>query len=258
MAPRAKTSFCGSRLVRSTLALVFIAALGVGYALLGRSASPAATAAATAFRLDHFQCYRVKPPGAFTPRRVTLVDQFGKSKAVASQVTTLCAPVSKNKSVVRNRLAHLACYPITRKPRFRPRRATITNQFEKATPVVVVKPVQLCLPSGKTLASRPRPAAGEGARPLPVLPGQAAAEAAAAPGRPRRPVRQVAPDRCAPRQPLRPGSQEHHTGEKQAGPPRLLPALPTPIPCTPGRDREPVREDPARGGRAPDAVPPVR
>ena len=181
MAPRAKTSFCGSRLVRSTLALVFIAALGVGYALLGRSASPAATTAATAFRLDHFQCYRVKPPGAFTPRRVTLVDQFGKSKAVASQVTTLCAPVSKNKSVVRNRLAHLACYPITRKPRFRPRRATITNQFEKATPVVVVKPVQLCLPSGKTLF-RPRPASGEGARPLPVLPGQAAAETAAATG----------------------------------------------------------------------------
>ena len=162
MAPRAKTSFCGSRLVRSTLALAFIAVLGVGYALLGRSASPAATTAATAFRLDHFQCYRVKPPGAFTPRRVTLVDQFGKSKAVASQVTTLCAPVSKNRSVVRNRLAHLACYPITRKPRFRPRRATITNQFEKATPVVVVKPVQLCLPSGKTLlpAAAPRPVKG--------------------------------------------------------------------------------------------------
>ena len=157
MAPRAKTFFCGSRLVRSTLALTFIAALGVGYALLGRSASPAATAAATAFRLDHFQCYRVKPPGAFTPRRVTLVDQFGKSKAVASQVTTLCAPVSKNRSVVRNRLAHLACYPITRKPKFRPRRATITNQFEKATPVVVVKPVQLCLPSGKTLLPGPTP-----------------------------------------------------------------------------------------------------
>jgi hypothetical protein len=161
MAPRAKNPFCGSRLVRSTLALGAIALLGVCYALLGRSTSPAATAGTTAFRLDHFQCYRVKPPGSFTRRRVTLVDQFGKSTAVASQVTTLCAPASKNRSVVRNRLAHLACYPITRKPRFRSRRATITNQFEKVR-VVVVKPVTLCLPSGKTLLPGPAPRPAKG------------------------------------------------------------------------------------------------
>ena len=93
----------------------------------------------------------------FKPRTVTLVDQFGRSKAVASQLTTLCAPVRKNGSTVRNARAHLVCYPIKRKPAFRSRKVVITNQFEKGTRLVVVRPVQLCVPSGKAVLPGPSP-----------------------------------------------------------------------------------------------------
>jgi hypothetical protein len=158
MATRAK-SFCGSRFFLATLALAIIAALGGGLTAILAARSHAATSRrALAFRLDHFQCYRVDPGSAFKPRAVTLVDQFGRSKAVVSQVTTLCAPVRKNRTLVRNRRAHLTCYPIRRRtPAFRARRVTITNQFEKGTRLVVARPIQLCLPSGKSLLPGPSP-----------------------------------------------------------------------------------------------------
>lgn len=143
----------------ATLALAIIAAFGGLTAVLAARASHGATTSrAIVFRLDHFQCYRVDPGSVFKPRTVTLADQFGRSKALVSQLTTLCAPVRKNKSLVRNRLAHLACYPIERRtPAFRSRRVTITNQFEKGTRVVVARPIQLCLPSGKSLLPGPSP-----------------------------------------------------------------------------------------------------
>ena len=158
MAPRAFKSVCGSRLFRVTLALAATASLGAGYMLFGPGAGQATTASrAIVFRLDHYQCYRVDPASAFKPRKVALVDQFGRSKAVATQLTTLCAPVRKNNGLVRNRLAHLACYPIKRTPAFRARRVTITNQFEKGTRIVIARPIQLCLPSGKSLLPGPSP-----------------------------------------------------------------------------------------------------
>ena len=150
---RATESVCGSRLFRTALALALAAAVGVALvAALGARMSQSATAFETlSFRLDHFQCYGVDPGTAFKRRSIGLVDQFGKSKEVVAQLAAFCAPVHKNGSLVRNPRAHLACYPITRKPAFRSRRAVITNQFEKGTRVVVVRPVQLCVPSGKAV-----------------------------------------------------------------------------------------------------------
>ena len=150
---RATESVCGSRLFRTALALALAAAVGVALvAALGARMSQSATAFETlSFRLDHFQCYGVDPGTAFKRRSIGLVDQFGKSKAVVAQLAAFCAPVHKNGSLVRNPRAHLACYPITRKPAFRSRRAVITTQFEKGTRVVVVRPVQLCVPSGKAV-----------------------------------------------------------------------------------------------------------
>jgi CARDB len=159
MGTRATESVCGSRLFRATLTLVLSAAVGVTLvAVLGARASHGASASAElSFRLNHFQCYGVDPGSAFKPRTVALADQFGRSKAVASQLTTLCAPVRKNGSVVRNARAHLVCYPIMRKPAFRSRKVVITNQFEKATRLIVVRPTQLCLPTGKAILPGPSP-----------------------------------------------------------------------------------------------------
>jgi hypothetical protein len=161
---RAIESVCGSRLFRATLTLGLSAALGVTLmAMVGARTSQGAIALrGLSFRLNHFQCYGVDPGTAFKPRTVTLVDQFGRSKAVASQLTTLCAPVRKNGSIVRNARAHLACFPITRRPEFRSRRVVITNQFEKGTRLVVVRPLRLCLPSGKTILPGPSPRPVEG------------------------------------------------------------------------------------------------
>ena len=162
MAPRATKISCGSRLVKLTLALLATGTLIACAVLVGRAGSHAATTRDFAFRLDHFQCYSIKPFGHFRPRTVKLVDQFGRSKARITQLTTLCAPVRKNTTPVRNPLAHLACYPIQRRaPAFRTRTATISNQFEKVA-VRIVKPVQLCVPSGKSVvpAPAPQPATG--------------------------------------------------------------------------------------------------
>jgi hypothetical protein len=159
MRARATESVCGSRLFRATLTLALGAALGVTLvAVLGAQASRDATRSGElSFRLNHFLCYGVDPGSAFKPRTIALVDQFGRSKAVVSQLTTLCAPVRKNGSTVRNARAHLVCYPIKRKPAFRSRKVVITNQFEKGTRLVVVRPVQLCVPSGKALLPGPSP-----------------------------------------------------------------------------------------------------
>jgi hypothetical protein len=164
MGARAIESVCGSRLFRAALVLVLGAAVGVALvAALGARLSHSATASgALSFRLNHFQCYSVDPGTRFKTRTVGLVDQFGKSKALVSQLNALCAPVRKNGSIIRNGRAHLACYPITRRPAFRSRRVVITNQFEKGTRVIVARPVQLCLPSGKARlpGTGPRPVKG--------------------------------------------------------------------------------------------------
>jgi hypothetical protein len=162
MGARATESVCGSRLFRATLTLALGAAVGVTLvAVLGAQASRDATRSSElSFRLNHFLCYRVDPGSAFKPQTVALVDQFGRSKAVVSQLTTLCAPVRKNGSTVRNARAHLVCYPIKRKPAFRSRKVVITNQFEKGTRLVVVRRFNSACPRVKPF-SRPEPAAGE-------------------------------------------------------------------------------------------------
>lgn len=143
--------YCGSRL-RTAFTLLFVGAVVLGAAVAGQ----AKTAAPAQFRLDHYQCYRVDPTSRFSPRRVGLVDQFGRSRAVVTQLFNLCPPVAKNRVRIRNRLAHLACYTL-RPARFRSRTVVISNQFERAGRLVVVRPSELCLPSGKQLDPGPTP-----------------------------------------------------------------------------------------------------
>jgi streptogramin lyase len=98
--------------------------------------------------LDHYECYGVKPQGRFASRAVLLVDQFGKGWRIAFRATLLCNPVSKNKGAVLNPRDHLVCYALRGGPVFRPRRASVRNQFGVAT-LVVSAPTQLCVPSVK-------------------------------------------------------------------------------------------------------------
>ncbi len=122
-----------------TLALAGLAAAGV--ALAGQLAT-----------VNHFQCYRVDPGAAWKPVTLVLSTQFGRSKAAVGQLAVLCAPASKNGSVISNKQAHLACYPI-KASAFNPRTVLITNQFEKSTPMTVVAPATLCVPTGKSLVA---------------------------------------------------------------------------------------------------------
>jgi streptogramin lyase len=102
--------------------------------------------------LAHFQCYVGDPGGTFTPRTVTLRDQFAKVRAVVSRPLSLCAPAQKNKEPKpANPRAHLACYSIKVQRPFRPRTVMVSNQFERATRMRVSGPVELCLPAGKSL-----------------------------------------------------------------------------------------------------------
>jgi hypothetical protein len=100
-------------------------------------------------QLDHFKCYTGKFP-KFSPRNVTLVDQFGTLQTQVRKPLVLCNPVSKDGGPIHNPLNHLECYGVTP----RPVRQTVTanNQFGQET-VKTKKAVMLCLPSGKSEAA---------------------------------------------------------------------------------------------------------
>jgi hypothetical protein len=101
------------------------------------------------FRLDHFQCYRIRPNGSFKTRSVTIRDQFGKRKLSISKPFQLCAPVKKNKSRVKNPVQHLVCYS-ARPARKVVRRVSVHNQFGgEVTNTKAL--VQLCVPTLKVV-----------------------------------------------------------------------------------------------------------
>ena len=68
-------------------------------------------------------------------------------------VVALCNPVQKTwrgqTTRVTNPIDHLVCYSIATQP-FRQRTVFIRNQFESRR-LIAVKPIQLCLPSTKTV-----------------------------------------------------------------------------------------------------------
>lgn len=99
-------------------------------------------------RLDHYECYRVRPLSTHKKPQVSLVDQFWRTKAVVLSVFSLCNPVSKNRSRIVNKTDHLVCYRI-RTDGFRPRKVVVSNQFDKARRLEATAPTTLCLPSLK-------------------------------------------------------------------------------------------------------------
>src|SRR3954470_22449329 len=101
------------------------------------------------FKLDHFQCYSIEPKGDFKARAVGVTDQFGKRKVTIAKPFRLCAPVSKNRSKVRDPVQHLVCYE-ARPAKKVSKNLSIHNQFGgELTKTRRVD--QLCVPSLKVV-----------------------------------------------------------------------------------------------------------
>jgi hypothetical protein len=96
---------------------------------------------------DHFLCYRLRRRG-FRARRVTLRDQFGRTRVRVRRPFLLCNPVQKNAERINHPVQHLVCYTITRR-KVRVRRVRLRNQFGRNQRVRVRSRRSLCVPSVK-------------------------------------------------------------------------------------------------------------
>jgi hypothetical protein len=101
------------------------------------------------FRTDHFQCYRIKPSGGFTARTILIRDQFGKRKVTIAKPFQLCAPATKNKTLVGNPVEHLVCYQ-ARPAKAVTKRVSIHNQFGGEL-TATKRVAQVCVPSIKAI-----------------------------------------------------------------------------------------------------------
>jgi hypothetical protein len=101
-------------------------------------------------KLDHFQCYPVKPITSTPAHRVAVVDEFGKGKYTVTRPVRLCNPASKNGSRIRDARDHLLCYLVDPSQPFKPRTVIVANQFGSSK-LAAVTPKLLCLPSLKRL-----------------------------------------------------------------------------------------------------------
>lgn len=101
---------------------------------------------------DHYKCYPVRDWGNWEPRKVTLEDQFGKSRAKVVTPRWLCNPVDKNGEGVVNKKNHLVCYGIKDDPAGPTdpiEEVVVKNQFGEMRMWVGVPANSLCLPSSK-------------------------------------------------------------------------------------------------------------
>ncbi len=105
----------------------------------------------TDLNVDHFRCYKVRKSD-FTPRDVTLVDQFGSTTQEVQKPDTFCNPVDKNREGINDSEAHLTCYKLRRVKGSKVRLGVTTqDQFgELDLRVKVGRAETLCVPSTKT------------------------------------------------------------------------------------------------------------
>jgi hypothetical protein len=131
------------RLGGAVAALAGTAALGVQGQRRG--------AAQDEFSIDHFKCYDVTPIDQFTPIEVELKDQFTSGRVRVNPPDTLCTPVDKNGSGIRDQESHLTCYPIDEidQPTLPPA-VVVDNQFGSLT-LKMGKTQRLCVPSRKSI-----------------------------------------------------------------------------------------------------------
>jgi hypothetical protein len=121
-------------------------------------------------RVDHFKCYSPNQSPEIG-RRVRLDDQFNKALfATVGEAVFLCNPTEKviegeQKGPLLHNTAHLVCYQLIKQnfarekaPHFNWPDVTVVirNQFEIKELKVKTEPVVLCVPSTKTVLSRPK------------------------------------------------------------------------------------------------------
>ena len=96
---------------------------------------------------EHYQCYTIAQPTTFSPRNVTLRDQFGFRTVNVLRPALLCTPVSKNGALLADKVSHLVCYVI-QNGQTANKRVEIRNQFGTAQ-FNVQTGNWLCVPSLK-------------------------------------------------------------------------------------------------------------
>ena len=85
--------------------------------------------------INHFKCYKVRTTQrtpAFTPRNVSVADQFEDKMASAFTPALLCNPVDKNGEGMPFPENHLTCFKIKDlpgQPTFQPQPIEVTDQF---------------------------------------------------------------------------------------------------------------------------------
>ena len=127
-----------------------LAALGAAvFVLAFGQAAQAQTIVANPYGVDpeHYQCYTISSATGFTPRSVTLRDQFGFRTVNVLRPALLCTPVSKNQGLLADRVSHLVCYVI-QNGQTANKRVETTNQLGKMQ-FTVQTANWLCVPSLK-------------------------------------------------------------------------------------------------------------
>ncbi len=113
---------------------------------------------ASELRINHFQCYTVKPaPGTppFLKQEVTVSDQFEEgTRTRVIRPLVLCTPVDKNGEGIVDPENHLMCYRIRdagKQQRFIPEKIEVADQFVEDSGLAVRAschaPALICVPS---------------------------------------------------------------------------------------------------------------
>src|SRR5262249_61577697 len=95
-----------------------------------------------------YKCYRVNAV-AFTPVTVTAQDQFGTKQLTLKKIASLCTPVSKNGSQVKDAARHLLCYSVRRATR--PPSPGFTPNPVGPPAVNSTREGAICVPSSKSV-----------------------------------------------------------------------------------------------------------
>lgn len=101
--------------------------------------------------LSHFKCYTVRHRGAPLSFQVGLSDQFESRRDKLAGPTRVCNPVKKNRTPIRNPLAHMTCHPLATGA-LPARVVVVQNQFGIDF-LTVRRRNSVCVPTHKTRCS---------------------------------------------------------------------------------------------------------
>jgi hypothetical protein len=101
---------------------------------------------------DHLVGYQTKTPKFIKQTNKTFVDQFGTLTLDLVRPQFLLVPSGKDGVAQQPPLDHFQCYKVKKSkgaPKFVPKTATISNQFEQSVTLTLKKPYKVCVPADK-------------------------------------------------------------------------------------------------------------